>query len=115
MSRNLEQTVDLIAKIAAEEALISSRLSISDQKEPRLSESLDKHKDHFEKQRLKAAGAYLRLQRIFAFLLFGLVAIWLFMVIAAVFCNGFQFLNFRLSDSVLIAFITSTTPTFASP
>jgi hypothetical protein len=101
--------VKLINKLAREESQLSQDLSISDSNDPSLSNSLSRHKEHFEKKRLQAAGSYLDLQQIFAYLLFGLVGVWLLAVIVTVFLTGFAYQDFDLSDSVLIAFITSTT------
>ncbi|MGK0456567.1 MAG: hypothetical protein ACJAUA_000869 [Zhongshania aliphaticivorans] len=101
--------VKLINKLAQEENQLSQDLSISDTNEPSLSDSLSIYREHFEKKRLKAAGSYLELQQIFAYLLFGLVGAWLVAVTVTIFLSGFGYRNFHLSDSVLIAFITSTT------
>ncbi len=101
--------VQLIGKLAKEESRISRKLFVSDFEEPSLHDSLSKHKEHLEKKRLLAAGSYLDLQQIFAYLLFGLVSIWLSAVIVTIFLCGFAYIDFNLSDSVLIAFITSTT------
>ena len=101
--------VKLIDKLAKEESQLSQDLSVSDFNEPSLHDPLSKHKEHFEKKRLQAAGSYLDLQHVFAYLLFGLVSTWLLAVIITIFLCGFAYRNFKLNDSVLIAFITSTT------
>ena len=84
-------------------------MSVSDFNEPSLHDPLSKHKEHFEKKRLRAAGSYLDLQQIFVYLLFGLVSAWLLAVIVTIFLCGFEYRKFSLNDSVIIAFITSTT------
>lgn len=109
MSLKSKLDIKLINKLAKEESQLSQDLSVSDFNEPSLHDPLIKHKEHFEKKRLRAAGSYLDLQQIFAYLLFGLVSAWLLAVIITVFLCGFGYRNFNLSDSVLIAFITSTT------
>lgn len=109
MSLKSKLDIKLINKLAKEESQLSQDLSVSDSNEPSLHDPLSKHKEHFEKKRLQAAGSYLELQQIFAYLLFGLVSAWLLAVIVTVFLCGFEYRNFNLSDSVLIAFITSTT------
>jgi hypothetical protein len=43
--------------------------------------------------------------------IYGLVVGWLVCVLLCVACSGFSYKGFRLSDSVLLAFITSTTVT----
>ena len=58
---------------------------------------------------MEAALSYLYLQRLFAYLLFGLVSVWLLAVIITIFLTGFSYRDFKLNDSVLITFITSTT------
>ena len=50
-----------------------------------------------------------RVRKWYLGLLFGLTVLWLAMVVVFVFFAGFRYGNFVLSDSVLVAFITSTT------
>ena len=110
MSRkNKPLDIKLINKLAQEEIQLSQDLSISDSTGPSLSDSLNKHREHFLKKQWEAALSYLYLQRVFAFLLFGLVSFWLLAVIGTVFLTGFAHRDFNLSNSVLITFITSTT------
>ena len=40
---------------------------------------------------------------------FYLVCSWLAYVVAAVFCQGFDFIPFKISDKILVIFITTTT------
>ncbi len=101
--------IKLINKLAREEIQLSQDLSISDSDGASLSEPLNKHREHFLKEQWAAALSYLYLQRLFAYLLFGLVSIWLLAVIITIFLTGFSYRDFKLNDSVLITFITSTT------
>lgn len=101
--------IKLINKLAREELQLSQDLSISDSDGPSLSDSLNEHREHFLKKQWEAALSYLYLQRLFAYLLFGLVSVWLIAVIVTIFLTGFSYRDFKLNDSVLITFITSTT------
>ncbi len=101
--------IKLINKLAREEIQLSQDLSISDSDGPSLSDSLNEHREHFLKKQWEAALSYLYLQRLFAYLLFGLVSVWLLAVIITIFLTGFSYRDFKLNDSVLITFITSTT------
>ena len=81
MSLKSKLDIKLINKLAKEESQLSQDLSVLDSNEPSLHDPLSKHEEHFEKKRLQAAGSYLDLQQIFAYLLLGLVSAWLLAVI----------------------------------
>lgn len=49
------------------------------------------------------------IRKVYLGLLFSLTVVWLLIVVVCVLMAGFHFSGFTLSDSVLIAFITSTT------
>lgn len=75
MSRQSKPDIQLVGKLAKEESQLSRDLFVSDFDEPSLHDPLNKHKEHLEKKRLRAAGSYLDLRQTFAYLLFGLVKV----------------------------------------
>ena len=81
--------------------------------EPDLGLSLREHRELHEietlKQRLKEAVDVHKLRVEYTRKIFTLVCTWLGCVVVCVLFSGFNFGHFRLADSVLIAFITSTT------
>lgn len=101
--------IELVRKLAEKEKSLSGNSPAPDTQKLKLNDSLEKHQEHYLKKRYRAAGTYFTLQHIFAYLLFGLVASWLVAVIITIFFTGFKFKEFELNNSVLIAFITSTT------
>lgn len=60
-------------------------------------------------QTVKQAEETHELRKFYAKLVFGILAIWLIFVLAAVFMAGFKYKGFELPSEVLIAFITSST------
>jgi len=81
--------------------------------EPDLSMDLAEHQLFFQvenlKQELKEAKDTHALRLGYAGRIFWLVCAWLICVAIAVFMSGFSYNDFKLSDKVLITFITSTT------
>jgi hypothetical protein len=80
---------------------------------PDMSDDLQEHKLAFElaslHQKILEAQDTHQLRLDYAKKLFSLVCFWLLCVVVAVGLSGFKWCGFQLSESVLIAFITTTT------
>ena len=88
--------------------LISS-LSKNEKRYFKGQEKLDDAKNRHQIDTYKHASTYLKLRAKYVKKLRHMTAWWLTAVIATLFLEGFNFFGFHLSNSVLIAFITSTT------
>jgi hypothetical protein len=100
----IEKRLALIEVVAEKERLSETKSSDLKYVEEVATLTIEKFKgelSHESKKRWLKIG--------FAFLLFLLVVVWLLVVIIYTGFAGFNFRGFELSDSVLIAFITSTT------
>lgn len=104
------QDFDRIVKQAAEAELPAST---SGEELPDLSLDLEEHRLAFQieclHQELSALRDTHNLRIEYTGRIFWLVVVWLLCVMVAIGLSGFQISSFRLADSVLIAFITSTT------
>lgn len=104
---------DLILKAAqAEKTEAPSALP---EREPDLSLDLAEHQLFYQvkrlEQQLQEAQDTHKLRLRYADKIFWLVCAWLVGVVIAIFLSGLNAFGFKLSDNVLIAFITSTTVT----
>lgn len=95
------------------EAASKDKPKFEDSTVPDLHLALEQHKHNFElqslKQKLLEAQDTHNLRLDYIKRIFCLVCIWLALVVISVFLSGFKLYNFALPNSVLIAFITSTT------
>ncbi|TGG84143.1 MAG: hypothetical protein ERJ69_03630 [Aphanocapsa feldmannii 288cV] len=65
--------------------------------------------DQYHEQIIKDMEQKRDLRQKSASRVFYLVCCWLACVVAAVFCQGFDFIPFKISDKILVIFITTTT------
>lgn len=104
-----------LAKIVSDAAAVEIPAPSSPEEEalPDLSLDLEEHRLSFQieclDQDLKALKDTHGLRVSYTGRIFWLVVAWLACVVVCVMFSGFRFKGFQLSDSVLIAFITSTT------
>ncbi len=105
---NINSIKESVRKAASRDEPIEA-----DELEPNLSLTLSEHKDLYEidslRQALKEAVDTHKLRLQYTSRIFGMVCGWLLGVIVCILLTGFRVWSFQLSDSVLIAFITSTT------
>jgi len=102
LKAQIEKTAQQETKLAQKSASLKADQVSYDQ-------PLEDYINTYLRRHYQAAGDYLDLQEKYAFRLFVLVCVWLFAVLTAVFFSGFQPKLFIISDSVMIAFITSST------
>jgi hypothetical protein len=103
-----------LAKIVSESAEANQPPpQIPEETPPDLSLDLEEHKLAFQleclEQELKELRETHGLRVSYTGRIFWLVVAWLTCVVVCVMFSGFRYHEFRLSDSVIIAFITSTT------
>lgn len=103
-----DKSIDrLIENTVPEERIEDS--PYSEEVEPDLSRDLSEHKRDFFRQKLREDRDTHELRLKYSNRIFCLVCMWLACVVVSVFMSGFNFFGFKLSDTVLITFITSTT------
>lgn len=78
-----------------------------------LGKDLEQHRLYYDveaiKQALQESKQVHSLRIDYAGNIFILICVWLLLVVATVYLDGFAYKKFDLSDNILIAFITSTT------